>query len=74
MFYCFSSYFWDTFFTATFPTSNIEDKVASNERSGSPLNYILGSWVFENFIFAVKTFAKALWILETWVPVNNNLC
>ena len=35
---------------------------------------ILESWVFENFILADESFAKALQIFETGVSVNNNLC
>ena len=35
---------------------------------------ILCIWVFDNFILAEKLFGKALWILETCVLVNNNLC
>ena len=32
------------------------------------------SWVFDNFILADELFANALWIFETCVLVNNNLC
>ena len=35
---------------------------------------ILDKWVFENFILADETFAKALRIFETCVFVNNDLC
>ena len=35
---------------------------------------ILDKWVFENVILADQPFAKALWIFETCVSVNNNLC
>ena len=33
----------------------------------------LDNGVFENFILADEPFAKALWITETCVLVNNNL-
>ena len=32
---------------------------------------ILGNWVFESFILADETFAKALRIFETYVSVKN---
>ena len=35
---------------------------------------ILDRWGFDNFILADELFAKALWSLETLVPVNSNLC
>ena len=35
---------------------------------------LLCYWVFENFILADESFAKALWIFETCVLVNNNVC
>ena len=35
---------------------------------------ILFYWVFDNFILADELFVKALWSLETFVLVNNNLC
>ena len=34
---------------------------------------ILYNWVFVNFILADELFARALWSLETYVLVNNNL-
>ena len=34
---------------------------------------ILGSWVFDNFIFIDKLFAKALKSLKAYLSVNNNL-
>ena len=34
---------------------------------------ILDNWIFENFILADESFAKALHIFETCVSVNNNL-
>ena len=34
---------------------------------------ILDNCVFENFILADEPFVKALWILEIWVLVDNNL-
>ena len=40
----------------------------------SPTNStVLDSWVFEDFILADRTFAKALQNVETCVLVNNNL-
>ena len=36
-----------------------------------PISY---NWVFNNFVLADESFAKALRILETCVLVNNNLC
>ena len=33
----------------------------------------LDSWIFDSFILADETFAKALWSLETCVLVNNNV-
>ena len=39
----------------------------------SAIKIILDSWVFDNFILAGETAAKALQILETYVLVNNNL-
>ena len=35
---------------------------------------MLDSWVFDNFILADETFAKASRSFETCVSVNNNLC
>ena len=35
---------------------------------------ILDSWVFDNFILASESFAKALQRLEICVSVNSNLC
>ena len=35
---------------------------------------ILHNWVFDNFITADESFAKALRSFETYVLVNNNLC
>ena len=39
----------------------------------SPDCIILGNWVFENFILADEPFAKASWIFETCLSVNNNV-
>ena len=40
----------------------------------NPTDYtILCNWVFDMFIIAKWLFAKALWSLETYVLVNNNL-
>ena len=35
---------------------------------------ILWNWVFESFLLADESFAKALRIFETCVSVNYNLC
>ena len=35
---------------------------------------ISGNWIFDNFILADETFAKALRSFKTSVLVNNNLC
>ena len=39
-----------------------------------PICTILDNWILEKFILAVKLFAKALQIFETYVSVNNVLC
>ena len=48
-------------------------KTSSGSDLKNPNCIILNSWVFENFILAGELFAKAIWILETCVSVNNNL-
>ena len=48
-------------------------KAASNSLRIPPDCIILDKWVFENFILADETFAKALQIFETCVSVNNKL-
>ena len=60
-------------------TSFIEGKPVFSNGPGSLLRNtskctILNGWVFNNFIWADELFAKALWSLETFVLVNNNLC
>ena len=52
----------------------ISDLVTPNIPPNPPNCVILDKWVFENFILADETFAKALRIFETCVFVNNDLC
>ena len=60
---------------STFPIKS--NPVFSNGSKSLPKNssycLILGNWVFDNFILADETFAKALQGFETCVLVNN-LC
>ena len=54
---------------------NISGTISGNKEVRSPPNYtISGSWVFDNFILADELFANALWSLETWLSVKNDLC
>ena len=53
---------------------NITCNIAASKSVTIPLDYIiLANWVLEDFMLADKPFAKALWRLQTFVLVNNNL-
>ena len=60
---------------STFPIKS--NPVFSNDPKGLPKNPtdfpILCNWVFDNYVLAKKSFAKALRSFETCVLVNNNL-
>ena len=56
-------------FTIGFKVFNLWSTVLRNP----PDCTILDSWVFDNYIFSDKIFAKALQSLENCVLINNNL-
>ena len=35
---------------------------------------MLDSWVLKNFILVVEPFSKSLWVSQTFVLLNNDLC
>ena len=35
---------------------------------------MLDSWVLKNFTLFVEPFAKSLWVSQTFVLLNNDLC
>ena len=49
-------------------------RIIGISRIPPPICIILDSWVFENFILADESFAKAWRILKTCVSVDDNLC
>ena len=61
---------------STFPIKS--NPVFSNDPKGllkNPTDFpILCNWVFDIYVLAKKSFAKALRSFETCVLVNNNLC
>ena len=50
-----------------------DEPVFSKDSRGLPKNFP-DSWVFDSFILADRPFAKALWILESFVLVTKHVC